>query len=108
MDLAAFLEPGLYPVFLLDSDGGFEPWGHLLRRPGRAATFLASARRQADEALLLSVVLPGFRLLPDGSLRPARGATAPICLAGAVSSCRVWAEKELFVLKLKNLARVID
>ncbi|MDR3152745.1 MAG: hypothetical protein LBW85_00390 [Deltaproteobacteria bacterium] len=107
MDLAAFLEPGLHPVFLDRGGSRAGHWGHVLSRPKRRASFLA---REAgpDGACFLALDVPGFRLLADGSLWPAPGESAPVRLAADVSSARPWPGREVYVLRFRRLVRVLD
>jgi hypothetical protein len=107
MDLAAFLAPGLHPVFLHRAGGRRAGWGHVLSRPDRRACFLA-AREPACGPLTLALNVPGFRLLEDGSLRPAPGENAPVRLAAEVSAARPWPGKALFVLRFRRLVRILD
>ncbi|MDR1039086.1 MAG: hypothetical protein LBR80_02750 [Deltaproteobacteria bacterium] len=108
MDLAAFLEPGLHPVFLHSAGARAGHWGHVLKRPGRRASFIARGEGPVRGAFTLALDVPGFRLSEDGSLCPAPGELAPVRLACQVSSARPWPGRALFVLRFRRLVRVLD
>jgi hypothetical protein len=112
MDLGAFLEPGVYPVYRLDDETGAEPWGHIVRRGGRRLVWL-SLEDPLSEALMsgvplcLSLSVPEHRLLSDGSLSPSPGESAPLHLACEVAASRSWPERSMFVLRFKSLIRLL-
>jgi hypothetical protein len=109
MDLAAFLEPGLHPVFLHRAGARCGRWGHVATRPGRKASFLCRADGgPVRGSFTLALDVPGFRLSGDGSLCPAPGASAPVRLACQVSSARPWPGRSMFVLRFRTIVRVLD
>jgi hypothetical protein len=108
MDLGAFLEPGVYPVYRILGDREREPWGHILYRPGRQPTWLSQGEPPIDTFLCLVMDLPDYKLDQNGCLCPALGETAPLLLAGEVARSRVWAERAMFVLRFKPLLRLLD
>jgi hypothetical protein len=107
MDLGAFLEPGLYPVYLSGSGVGAEPWGHVFHRPGRPLSWLCQDRHPSDKVLALCLELPGMTELPDGTLAESAGRSASVCLVGEVSHCRPFAPSGPFVLRFRSLARLL-
>ncbi|MDR1037198.1 MAG: hypothetical protein LBT40_11730 [Deltaproteobacteria bacterium] len=108
MDLAAFLEPGLHPVFLHRAGARCGHWGHVLKRPGRRASFLCRGAGPVRGAFTLAIDLPGYSLAGDGSLCPAPGGLAPVRLEAHVSSARSWPGRAVFVMRFRRLVRVLD
>jgi hypothetical protein len=111
MDLGAFLEPGVYPVYRVTEEDGIKPWGHVYFRKGRRLSWLCSDDPLPKEIkecdpLLLALEVPDHKLLSDGSLSPAVGEKAPLHLACEVRASRIWSEKSLFVLRFKSLIRL--
>ncbi|MDR1545827.1 MAG: hypothetical protein LBU12_03770 [Deltaproteobacteria bacterium] len=107
MDLGAFLAAGAHPVFLFDDPAKSEPWGHVLSRPGRPVSWLAREAASPDSPVTIAIDLPGYGLLPDGSLRPDEALSAPLVLSGVVRSCRVLARNGPFVLRFGSLVRLL-
>ncbi|MDR1308643.1 MAG: hypothetical protein LBL95_01890 [Deltaproteobacteria bacterium] len=109
MDLAAFLAPGVYPVFMAGGSLDGEPWGHVLSRPGGRVSWLAREPALAGESLFLTLKVPGYHLGADGSLFPAVGLElgAWVVLSGEVMGCRLVQERR-YLLRLAGLVRVLD
>jgi hypothetical protein len=102
------LEPGLHPLYLGDPFRPERLWGHALSRPDRPASFLSFRLPEAGSRPLLSLELPGFRLLPDGSVASAPGGRALIRLLGEVARSRALFGGEFFLLRFRSLVRVLD
>jgi hypothetical protein len=105
MDLAAFLPPGAHPVFLADAPDGAEPWGHVVRRPGRPLRWLALEPQPPGGLAAVRLRAPGWRLGPDGCLEPDGGGEAEVSLLAQVASCR--RAGGVHVLRLKSLIRLL-
>jgi hypothetical protein len=117
MDLAAFLAPGVYPVFLVGSHSDGGPWGHVLSRPGRGASWVAGSPAASGDRLVLTLRVPGHGLEDDGSLVPVAGAGvfrprdvpgAEVVVSALVRSCRADPGGRGYVLLFAELVRVLD
>jgi hypothetical protein len=108
MDLGAFLEPGLYPVFFMDSNNKLEPWGHIFHREGRSPSWITPFRHVEDCVLTLSLELCDFTCANDGALVTALGEKASLNLVGEVGACRAFVKDEIFVLRFRSLVRLMD
>jgi hypothetical protein len=108
MDLGAFLEPGVYPVWRLLDNSERLPWGHIHIRRHRQPSWLSQKDHGQDPFLCLAMEVPNHKLDVDGSLCPATGHSAPLFLAGEVATSRIWTDKSLFVLRFKTLIRLLD
>jgi hypothetical protein len=110
MDLAAFLAPGVYPVFRASDSLGEEPWGHVLCRPDGRVSWVAHDPTPTGDRLFLALKVPGYCLDIDGSLlkskEPAPGAEAWVVLSGEVRGCRLFQER-YYLTRLAGLARVL-
>jgi hypothetical protein len=106
MDLAAFLTPGVHPVFLDDDLDRKEPWGHVVCRPGRPVSWLARAAQSPDASVAVKLSLPGWRLAPDGSLDPDGEDRADVSLLVHLGACR--SVEGVHVLRFKSLTRLLD
>ncbi len=106
MDLGAFLRPG-GGFSLMIAHESQKARGRVIARRGRPV-WLAAEPQPAGRLLNLTVDLPGFRLEPDGSLRPAgeAGASVALVLLGRVRACRRLPGRGLYLLRLKLLGRV--
>jgi hypothetical protein len=108
MVLEAFLEPGLYPVYLMDPGNRERLWGHIYYRVGRPLSWLAQCAAQAGSLHSLSLELPGFRILPDGTLLKASEELASVNLIGVVAASRPFRNKNVFVLRFRSMLRLMD
>ena len=106
MDLAAFLTPGVHPVFLDDDPDPKEPWGHVVYRPGRPVSWLARSYQRPDASIAVRLSLPGWRLGPDGSLDQDFAYRADVSLLVRIGACRHL--DGLHVLRFKSMIRLLD
>jgi hypothetical protein len=106
MDLAAFLTPGVHPVFLDDDPDKKEPWGHVVFRPGRPVSWVARDAQAPDASVAVTLSLPGWRLAPDGSLDPDGDDIADVSLLVRIGACR--SVEGFHVLRFKSLTRLLD
>jgi hypothetical protein len=106
MDLAAFLTPGVHPVFLDGDPDGKEPWGHVVYRPGRPVSWLARSYQSPDASVAVRLTLPGWSLCPDGSFFPLFEGKACVSLLVRVGACRP--ASGLHVLRFKSVVRLLD
>jgi hypothetical protein len=109
MDLAAFLAPGIHPVYKVGDSLDEDPWGHVLCRPGGRVSWVSKAPAPAGDRLVLTLKVPGYRLDLDGSLREAleRDGEAWLILSGEVRSCRQF-QGQYYSLRLTGLVRILD
>ncbi|MDR2386344.1 MAG: hypothetical protein LBE80_02005 [Deltaproteobacteria bacterium] len=111
MDLAAFLAPGVHPVYKVGNSFDHDPWGHLLCRADGRVSWICKGPTPAGHRLVLTLKVPGYRLDLDGSLSQALEsnleAEAWVVLSGEVRSCR-WFQGEYYSLRFARLVRVMD
>jgi hypothetical protein len=108
MDLGAFLEPGFYPVFLLNDSEKKEPWGYVLKRSDKPLSWVSSKPLSANSIVTLALDVPGFGIGPEGELYPDQSLVAALIINGTVRACRYLQSRQVHVLRFVNLIRLVD